>query len=298
MAGFNPLKEKIHTFEEATKILRWDSPYPLLRKAIDGEIIPLIYMEWEGNPQVGAVPVLTPEGQSEWERIYGHKDIKNHQGFWSKPENLYLNKGSDWLTLSKGYNFNRLENQTSLPVVIATIFSHTTYPGPPKGHEWQVIFGMNPTPEISVENLYIREIDLKRIDSQFENDEEGKEKRIWKIQLNKELSELKNLFEKFEYLELFESESLERLYQHFNSFSLRDPVPDHATPLQWLGTWNSLVYVLRKLKGTEWIEATDKSLEQNHFITKEGKPFKIGKGSVDENTSDVKDVKEILKTYL
>ena len=63
---------------------------------------------------------------------------------------------------------------------------------------------MNPTPEISVENLYIREFDLKRIDSQFKNDEKGKEKRIWKIQLNKELSELKNLFEKFEYLELFE----------------------------------------------------------------------------------------------
>ena len=75
-------------------------------------------------------------------------------------------------------------------------------------------------------------------------------------------------------------------------------MPVHATPLQRFGTWNSLVHVLRKLKGTEWIEATDKSLEQNHFITKEGKPFKIGKGSVDENTSDVKDVKEILKTYL
>jgi hypothetical protein len=59
-----------------------------------------------------------------------------------------------------------------------------------------------------------------------------------------------------------------------------------------------LVYVLRKLKGTEWIEATDKSLEQNHFITKEGKPFEIRGGSVNENTSDVKDVKEILKTYL
>ena len=37
MAGFNPLKEKIHSFEEATKILRWDSPYPLIRKAMDGE---------------------------------------------------------------------------------------------------------------------------------------------------------------------------------------------------------------------------------------------------------------------
>jgi len=296
MAGFNPLKEKIHTFEEATKILRWD-PYSLLRKATDGEITPLIYMEWEGKPQVGAKPVLTPEGQSEWERIYGHKDIISYPAIWTKPEEFYLNKGSDWLTLSKGYNFSKLENQTSLPVVIATIFSHTTYPAPPKGHEWQVIFGMNPTPEISFENLYIREFDLKRIDSQFEIDGEGKEKRIWKIQLNKELSELKNLFEKFEYLELFESESLERLYQHFNSFSLPNPVPDHATPLQWLGTWHSWAFVFRRLKNSDWIEATGKQLE-NHFINKIGEPMNLGKGSVDENTSDVKDVKEILKTYL
>ena len=297
MAGFNPLKDKIHTFEEATKILRWDS-YSLLRKAVDGKIIPLIYMEWEGNPQVSAIPVLTPEGQSEWERIYGHKNIINHQGFWSKPENLYLNKGSDWLTLSKGYNFTMLENLTSSPIVIATIFSHTTYPRPPKGHEWQVIFGMNPTPKISIENLYIREIDLKRIDSQFENDEEGKEKRIWKIQLNKELSDLKNLFEKLVFYELFESESLERLYQHFNSFSLPDPVPDHATPLQWLGTWHSWAFVFRRLKYSGWIEATDKQIEQNHFINKNGKPMKFGKKSVDPDITDVNKVKEILKTYL
>ncbi len=298
MAGFNPLKEKINTFEEAIKILRWDSSYPLLRKAIDGEIIPLIYMEWEGNPQVGAVPVLTPEGQSEWERIYGHKDIITYPGFWSKPENLYLNKGSDWLNLSKGYNFNRLENQTSLPVVIATIFSHTTYPRPPKGHEWQVIFGMNPTPEISVENLYIREIDLKRIDSQFENDEEGKEKRIWKIQLNKELSELKNLFEKLVFYELFESESLERLYQHFNSFSLPNPVPDHAKLLKWLGTISSCVQLFRRLKGTGWIDCTDRDLEQNHFVTKDGKPLKIHKRRVDPEAKDVPLIEDLLKKYL
>ena len=58
-------------------------------------------MEWEGNQQVGAVPVLTPEGQSEWERIYGHKDIITYPGFWSKPENLHLNKGSDWLAFQR-----------------------------------------------------------------------------------------------------------------------------------------------------------------------------------------------------
>jgi len=298
MAGFNPLKEKIHTFEEATKILRWD-PYSLLRKATDGEITPLIYMEWEGKPQVGAKPVLTPEGQSEWERIYGHKDIISYPAIWrKKPEELYLNKGSDWLTLSKGYNFSMLENQTSLPVISATIFSHTTYPRPPKGHEWHVIFGMNPTPKISYDNLYIQEIDLKRIDSQFKTDEEGKEKRIWKIQLNKELSELKNLFEKFEYLELFESESLERLYQHFNSFSLRDPVPDHATPLKWLGTNSSWVLLFRRLKGTDWIDCTDKDLEKDHFETKDGKPLKIYRRRVDLEAKDVPLIEDLVKKYL
>ena len=298
MAGFNPLKEKIHSFEEATKILRWDSPYPLIRKAMDGEIIPLIYMEWEGNPQVSAIPVLTPEGQSEWERIYGHKDIINHQGFWSKPENLYLNKGSDWLTLSKGYNFTMLENLTSSPIVIATIFSHTTYPRPPKGHEWQVMFGNNSSPILTLEKIYIQEFDLKKIDSQFETDEEGNEKRIWKIQLNKELSELKNLFKKLEYFELFESESLERLYQHFNSFSLPNPVPDHAKPLKWLGTISSCVQLFRRLKGTGWIDCTDRDLEQNHFVTKDGKPLKIRGRRVDQELKDVLLIEDLLKKYL
>ena len=296
MAGFNPLKEKIHTFEEATKILRWDSD-SLLRKANEGQITPLVYLEWKGNTSISPDPILTPEGESEWRRLSeAGLNISGVSSFF--PEALKLNKRHDWLTIANIYYRHLLIPLPIVSVFSATIFSHTSFPAPPKGHRWLIYFASNSLPEISVENLYIREFDLKRIDSQFENDEEGKEKRIWKIQLNKELSELKNLLEKFEYLELFESESLERLYQHFNSFSLRDPVPDHATPLQWLGTWNSLVYVLRKLKGTEWIEATDKSLEQNHFITKEGKPFKIGKGSVDENTSDVKDVKEILKTYL
>ena len=256
-----------------------------------------MYLEWEGNTSISPDPILTPEGESEWRRLSeAGLNISGVSSFF--PEALKLNKRHDWLTIANIYYRNLLIPLPIVSVFSATIFSHTSFPAPPKGHRWIISFANNFLPEITVENLYIREFDLKRIDSQFENDEEGKEKRIWKIQLNKELSDLKNLFEKLVFYELFESESLERLYQHFNSFSLRDPVPDHATPLQWLGTWNSLVYVLRKLKGTEWIEATDKSLEQNHFITKEGKPFKIGKGSVDENTSDVKDVKEILKTYL
>ena len=47
MAGFNPLKEKNHTFEEATKILRWDLD-SLLRKANEGKITPLCISNGKG----------------------------------------------------------------------------------------------------------------------------------------------------------------------------------------------------------------------------------------------------------
>ena len=296
MAGFNPLKEKIHTFEEATKILRWDSD-SLLRKANEGQITPLVYLEWEGNTSISPDPILTPEGESEWRRLSeAGLNIRGVSSFF--PEALKLNKRHDWLTIANIYYRNLLIPLPIVSVFSATIFSHTSFPAPPKGHRWIISFANNFLPEITVENLYIREFDLKRIDSQFEIDGEGKEKRIWKIQLNKDLSDLKNLFEKFEYLELFESESLERLYQHFNSFSLPDPVPDHATPLQWLGTWHSWAFVFRGLKYSGWIEATDKQIEQNHFINKNGKPMKFGKRSVDPDISDVNKVKEILKNYL
>ena len=36
MSGFNPLKEKIHTFEDAAKIIGWDTD-SLLRKASVGK---------------------------------------------------------------------------------------------------------------------------------------------------------------------------------------------------------------------------------------------------------------------
>ena len=296
MVGFNPLKDKIHTFEEATKILRWDSD-SLLRKANEGKITPLVYLEWEGNTSISPDPILTPEGESEWSRL--SEAGLNISGVTSVfPEALKLNKRHDWLTIANIYYRHLLIPLPIVSVFSAKIFSHTSFPAPPKGHRWLIYFASNSLPEISVENLYIREFDLKRIDSQFENDEEGKEKRIWKIQLNKELSELKNLFEKLVFYELFESESLERLYQHFNSFSLPDPVPDHATPLQWLGTWHSWAFVFRRLKYSGWIEATDKQIEQNHFINKNGKPMKFGKKSVDPDVTDVNKVKEILKTYL
>ena len=296
MAGFNLLKERTHTFEDAAKIIGWDTD-SLLRKASEGKITPLVYLEWEIGPTVMPVQILTPEWKAEWDRLVQEGIVMNF-GSWCNPRVPIISKGEDWLILGIGYYDYMIKHPPPWSVVSCTIFSHKSFTAPPMGHYWDLIFSITSPPKISIENLFLRDLDLRRIDSQFEINEEGKEKRIWKIQLNKELYELKNLFKELEWYELFASESLERLYQHFNSFSLRDPVPDHATPLQWLGTWNSLVYVLRRLRGTEWIEATDKSLEQNHFITKEGKPFKIGKGSVDENTSDVKDVKEILKTYL
>ena len=90
MAGFNPLKEKIYTFEDATKILCWDSD-SLLRKANEGKITPLVYLEWEGNTSISPDPILTPEGESEWSRL--SEAGLNISGVTSVfPEALKLNK--------------------------------------------------------------------------------------------------------------------------------------------------------------------------------------------------------------
>jgi len=296
MAGFNPLKEKIHTFEEATKILRWD-PYSLLRKAKEGQITPLVYFEWEGEATMKHEPILTPEGESEWRRLTD-AGLRFKGGDWLSTEDFELIKGYDWLTIPNIYYHNLLIPLPIVSVFEATIFSHTSFPKPPKGHRWVIYFANNFFPEISVENLYIREFDLKSIDSQFEIDGEGKENQIWKIQLNKELFELKNLFEKLVHYKLFESESLERLYQHFNSFSLPDPVPDHATPLKWLGTNSSWVLLFRRLRGTDWIDFTNKDLEQNHFVTKDDEPLKIDQRRVDPEAKDVPLIEDLLKKYL
>ncbi len=46
--GFNILNERVHPFEDAAKELDWDAN-TLLQKASEGAIIPLVYVEWEGN---------------------------------------------------------------------------------------------------------------------------------------------------------------------------------------------------------------------------------------------------------
>ena len=75
-------------------------------------------------------------------------------------------------------------------------------------------------------------------------------------------------------------------------------MPDHAKPLKWLGTISSCVQLFRRLKGTGWIDCTDRDLEQNHFVTKDGKPLKIHKRRVDPEAKDVPLIEDLLKKYL
>ena len=228
MAGFNILKERIHTFEDAAKIIDWDTD-SLLRKASVGKITPLVYLEWEIGPTVMPVQMLTPEWKAEWDRLV-QEGIGMNFASWCIPRVPTISKGEDWLTIGIGYYDYIIKHPPPWSVVSCTIFSHRSYPAPPMGHYWDLIFSNTSPPKISIENLFLRDFDLKRINSQFEIDEKGNELRIWKIQLNIELSDLKNLFSDFEYRGFFESKSLEKLYLHFHTNNLPEAVLAQTPP--------------------------------------------------------------------
>jgi len=66
--GFNILNERVHPFEDAAKELDWDAN-TLLQKASEGAIIPLVYVEWEGDVRPFSEPNYSLEYEAEIKRF-------------------------------------------------------------------------------------------------------------------------------------------------------------------------------------------------------------------------------------
>jgi hypothetical protein len=121
------------------------------------------------------------------------------------------------------------------------------------------------------------------------------------------MEKFKSLFEEFEFIELFESESLQHLHEHFKEKHFRpEPVPAKAQPLIWKGTNNSLVCVVRRIRANieSWTDATDAAWEQNHFVVipkkkglPRGKGLRIAGWTLQESY-DLSWVESILKEKL
>ena len=141
----------------------------------------MVYVEWEGDVRPIAEENLSPEFEAERKRLAdaGHRVWPLG---WPISKSIpQLLKYKDWLTLAPGFYHSMLiKKEDSWSLITAYLFSHCAYEAPPYLHKWQIAFENNPPPQITLENLFIRDLDLRRVNSQFTQDEEGKEVRIWR----------------------------------------------------------------------------------------------------------------------
>ena len=121
------------------------------------------------------------------------------------------------------------------------------------------------------------------------------EDAVLKIRVNMGFSKLMSIFSDLEKQGFIKEGTILELYNHFTESLLKEITPSSATPIQWLPAKYKLVYLLRRLKGSSSIEATDKQLEP-HFSV-QGQPFKIQRYSI-KDTDDNSVVEQILKSHL
>jgi len=118
---------------------------------------------------------------------------------------------------------------------------------------------------------------------------------LLKLTVKVEINKIVSLFTDFEQQGMVDKATVSNLTNHFTESAKKEPVPDHATPINWKERKYELVHFLRKIRGRDWLGARDTDLEQ-HFTLK-GKPLKIQNYSI-KATDNLKRIKEILKAHL
>ena len=103
------------------------------------------------------------------------------------------------------------------------------------------------------------------------------EDAVLKIMVNLGFSKLTSFFSDLEKQGFIKEGTILELENHFTKSLLKEMMPNSSIPIQWLSAKYKLVYLLRRLKGSSSIEATDKQLEP-HFSVK-GQSFKLQKYS-------------------
>ena len=121
------------------------------------------------------------------------------------------------------------------------------------------------------------------------------EDAVLKIRVNMGFSKLTSIFSDLEKQGFIKEGTILELENHFTKSLLKEMMPNFSIPIQWLSAKYKLVYLLRRLKGSSSIEATDKQLEP-HFSV-QGQPFKIQRYSI-KDTDDNSVVEQILKSHL
>ena len=109
------------------------------------------------------------------------------------------------------------------------------------------------------------------------------------------MDKLTSLFADLEQQGMVAEGTTANLANHFTESALKKAVPDGATQIDWKGRKYELVHLLRRLRGSGWLNEQDTSLEPR--FTLKGKPFKMRHYPI-KTTDKLERIESILKKHL
>ena len=121
------------------------------------------------------------------------------------------------------------------------------------------------------------------------------ENAILKIPTGKELGRIKALFVDLERQDIVPKGTTDKIEDHFTVSALKEPSPENAEPIAWLGKKYEGVHFLKTLSDRDWFLGNDKE-QSCHFVFR-GKPLKRSGYPIRE-TENLSRIKEILSQHL
>jgi hypothetical protein len=121
------------------------------------------------------------------------------------------------------------------------------------------------------------------------------ENAILKILTGKELGRIKALFVDLERQDIVPKGTTDKIEDHFTVSALKEPSPENAEPIAWLGKKYEGVHFLKTLSDRDWFLGNDKE-QSCHFVFR-GKPLKRSGYPIRE-TENLSRIKEILSQHL
>ena len=125
---------------------------------------------------------------------------------------------------------------------------------------------------ITQPRLVIQTHDFEQLKKPKTTIESIPENAILKILTGKELGRIKDLFVDLERQGIVPNGTTDKIEDHFTVSALKEPSPENAEPIAWLGKKYEGAHFLKTLSDREWFLGNDKE-QSCHFVFR-GKPLK------------------------
>ena len=195
--------------------------------------------------------------------------------------------------------------ETNSDVLLSIINRELGHPPPEISPNSENIIRAYSLPEALLEKIKEKRITQPRLVIQTHDFEQLKkpkttiesipENAILKILTGKELGRIKALFIDLERQDIVPKGTTDKIEDHFTVSALKEPSPENAEPIAWLGKKYEGVHFLKTLSYSEWFLGKDEE-QSCHFVFG-GKPLKRTGYPIRE-TEDLSRIKEILSQHL